>query len=110
MSSQRGDVLLMTDNTVDKVMPLTVAGVSTVYEPGTVLLSLVVFTLLYLALGIVWYRLIRRYVREGVEPIERPEAKDVEPEPEPTLRSEERRVGTEGTLRWGEDRGEEEGT
>ncbi|WP_299277730.1 cytochrome ubiquinol oxidase subunit I, partial [uncultured Georgenia sp.] len=72
-------------NPVDQVMLLTVDGVSTVVEPGTVLLSLVVFTLLYLALGIVWYRLIRRYVREGVEPIERPEAKDVEPEPEPTL-------------------------
>lgn len=41
-------------------------GVSTVVSSGTVLASMVIFTLLYAALGVVWFLLLRRYVREGV--------------------------------------------
>ncbi|HLT84560.1 MAG TPA: cytochrome ubiquinol oxidase subunit I [Phototrophicaceae bacterium] len=66
---------------VDQVMLLTTDGVSTVVPPGTVLTSLVVFTLLYAALGVVWYLLMRRYVREGVDPVEQATAD----QPEPTL-------------------------
>ncbi|WP_324651271.1 cytochrome ubiquinol oxidase subunit I [Georgenia sp. H159] len=68
-------------NPVDQVMLLTTDGVSTVVSPGTVLTSLVVFTLLYAALGVVWFRLIRRYVREGVLPVEESTADDEQPEP-----------------------------
>ncbi len=56
-------------NPVDQVYLLTQDGVSTVVSAGSVITSLVVFTLLYAALGVVWFRLIRRYVREGVEPL-----------------------------------------
>ncbi|WP_448072790.1 cytochrome ubiquinol oxidase subunit I [Georgenia yuyongxinii] len=56
-------------NPVDQVYMLTQDGVSTVVSAGTVLTSLVVFTLLYAALGVVWFLLIKRYVREGVEPL-----------------------------------------
>ncbi|WP_454086019.1 cytochrome ubiquinol oxidase subunit I [Georgenia sp. Marseille-Q6866] len=71
-------------NPVDQVMLLTTDGVSTVVSPGTVLTSLVVFTLLYAALGVVWFRLIRRYVREGVAPVE-PDGPDRDEQPAPTL-------------------------
>ncbi|PFG40860.1 cytochrome bd-I ubiquinol oxidase subunit 1 apoprotein [Georgenia soli] len=56
-------------NPVDQVYLLTQDGVSTVVSAGTVLTSLVVFTLLYAALGVVWFLLIKRYVLEGVEPL-----------------------------------------
>ena len=49
------DVFLRTSN-----------GVSTAVSSTTVLTSLIVFTLLYAALGVVWFILLRRYVREGV--------------------------------------------
>jgi hypothetical protein len=45
---------------------LTSSGVSTVVSSGTVLASMALFTLLYAALGVVWFVLVRRYVREGV--------------------------------------------
>ncbi|MBW3069934.1 cytochrome ubiquinol oxidase subunit I [Actinomyces sp. 594] len=51
---------------VSQVYMLTADGVSTVVSPGTVLASLIGFTLLYAALGVVWFLLLRRYVREGV--------------------------------------------
>lgn len=54
-------------NPVDFVYMLTQDGVSTVVAPGTVLFSLITFTLLYAALGVVWFILMRRYVREGVD-------------------------------------------
>ena len=51
---------------VDGVMLLTDYGVSQVVSPASVLTSLVVFTLLYAALGVVWFRLVVRYTKEGV--------------------------------------------
>jgi cytochrome d ubiquinol oxidase subunit I len=56
-------------NPVDQVYLLTQDGVSSVVGTGSVITSLVVFTLLYAALGVVWFVLIRRYVREGVAPL-----------------------------------------
>ncbi len=52
---------------VDFVYMLTQDGVSTVVSPGTVLASMIGFTLLYGALGVVWYLLMARYTREGVD-------------------------------------------
>ncbi|MFH5823907.1 cytochrome ubiquinol oxidase subunit I [Georgenia sp. AZ-5] len=82
-------------NPVDNVYLLTQDGVSTVVSPGSVIISLVVFTLLYAALGVVWFLLIKRYVREGVEPLaedltgdadgSRPGGGDAPRELEPTL-------------------------
>lgn len=51
---------------VSQVLMLTSDGVSTVVASGTVLASMVIFTLLYAALGVVWFVLERRYIREGV--------------------------------------------
>ncbi len=48
------------------VYMLTQDGVSTVVSSASVLTSMVIFTLLYAALGVVWFMLFRRYVREGV--------------------------------------------
>jgi cytochrome d ubiquinol oxidase subunit I len=39
--------------------------VSTSVSAGTILTSMIVFTVLYAALGVVWFRLIARYAREG---------------------------------------------
>ncbi|WP_127131412.1 cytochrome ubiquinol oxidase subunit I [Georgenia sp. SYP-B2076] len=55
-------------NPVDQVYLLTQDGVSTVVSSGSVITSMVLFTLLYAGLGVTWFLLIRRYVREGVEP------------------------------------------
>ncbi|MCM3659666.1 cytochrome ubiquinol oxidase subunit I [Georgenia satyanarayanai] len=84
MGRQPWVVHLNPANPVDQVMLLTTDGVSTVVAPGTVLTSLVVFTLLYAALGVVWFRLIRRYVREGVTPLE-PAGPVEDEQPAPTL-------------------------
>ena len=51
---------------VSQVYMLTADGVSSVVSSGTVLASMVIFTLLYAALGVVWFILLRRYIREGV--------------------------------------------
>jgi len=51
---------------VSQVRMLTADGVSTVVSPGTVLASMVIFTLLYAVLGVIWFVLLRRYIREGV--------------------------------------------
>ncbi|CAM2853005.1 cytochrome ubiquinol oxidase subunit I [Actinomyces slackii] len=51
---------------VSQVYMLTADGVSTVVPSSTVLASMVIFTLLYAALGVVWFMLLRRYIREGV--------------------------------------------
>lgn len=51
---------------VAQVYMLTQNGVSTVVSSGTVLTSMVIFTLLYAGLGVVWFMLLRRYIREGV--------------------------------------------
>ncbi|MDO5063674.1 MAG: cytochrome ubiquinol oxidase subunit I [Actinomyces bowdenii] len=51
---------------VSQVYMLTADGVSTVVSASTVLSSMIIFTLLYAALGVVWFVLLRRYIREGV--------------------------------------------
>ncbi|SDU80319.1 cytochrome ubiquinol oxidase subunit I [Arcanobacterium phocae] len=50
----------------EMVKQLTNFGVSQSVVPAEVLISLTIFTLLYAALGVVWYVLIKRYVREGI--------------------------------------------
>ncbi|WP_216452178.1 cytochrome ubiquinol oxidase subunit I [Arcanobacterium phocae] len=50
----------------EMVKQLTDFGVSQSVVPVEVLISLTIFTLLYAALGVVWYVLIKRYVREGI--------------------------------------------
>ncbi|NMR19482.1 cytochrome ubiquinol oxidase subunit I [Cellulomonas fimi] len=55
-------------NPVDQVYLLTQDGVSTVVPAGAVLTSLILFTLLYGVLGVIWFLLVRRYVVEGVQP------------------------------------------
>ena len=54
-------------NPVDQVYMLTQDGVSTQVGGGTVLTSMIIFTLLYAALGVVWFKLMQRYTREGVD-------------------------------------------
>jgi len=54
-------------NPVDMVYMLTEHGVSTVVGSGAVLTSMILFTLLYGVLGVIWYRLMVRYTREGVD-------------------------------------------
>ncbi|MCL1871216.1 MAG: cytochrome ubiquinol oxidase subunit I [Promicromonosporaceae bacterium] len=60
---------------IDEVRLLTERGVSTAVPAGVMLASMIVFTLLYLVLGVIWYRLIHRYAIEGV-----PEVHDESPE------------------------------
>lgn len=59
---------------VSKVYMLTSDGVSTVVSSTMVLSSMVIFTLLYAALGAVWVLLLRRYIREGVKTQTDPQA------------------------------------
>jgi len=51
---------------LDAVRMLTERGVSTVVGPAMVVTSMVIFTLLYGALAVVWFRLLHRYAIEGV--------------------------------------------
>lgn len=51
---------------IDQIRLLTMQGVSTVVSPGMIIASMVVFTVLYAVLGVIWYRLIHRYAIEGV--------------------------------------------
>lgn len=48
------------------VYMLTGDGLSGVVSPVEFLISLVVFTLLYLVLGIIWFKLLVRYSKEGI--------------------------------------------
>ncbi len=52
---------------VDMVWQLTARGVSHQVGPVSVVISLVVFTLLYGVLAVAWYRLMHRYTVGGVE-------------------------------------------
>ncbi len=52
---------------VDMVWQLTARGVSAQVGPVSVVLSLVLFTLLYGVLAVAWYRLMHRYTVGGVE-------------------------------------------
>ena len=51
---------------IDQIRLLTMQGVSTVVSPGMIITSMIVFTVLYGVLGVIWYRLIHRYAIEGV--------------------------------------------
>ncbi|QQM66734.1 cytochrome ubiquinol oxidase subunit I [Actinomyces weissii] len=51
---------------VSQVYMRTADGVSTVVSSTTVLTSMVLFTVLYAVLGVIWFMLLRRYIREGV--------------------------------------------
>ncbi|NCT90575.1 cytochrome ubiquinol oxidase subunit I [Cellulomonas sp. APG4] len=51
---------------VDGVWMLTARGVSTAVGPGAVLASMITFTVIYGVLGVIWFRLIRRYAVQGV--------------------------------------------
>ena len=56
------------------VMQMTEMGISTAVPPWQMLLTLILFTVLYAALGVVWFWLMRRYVREGVDsPVDNPD-------------------------------------
>ena len=48
------------------VNQLTAVGISTAVSAGQMLTTMILFTVLYLALGVVWVWLMRRYVLEGV--------------------------------------------
>ena len=63
---------------IDAVSLLTQRGVSTAVPAGVILASMIGFTVLYAALGVVWYRLIHRYAIEGVPDVhdESPEARE----------------------------------
>jgi cytochrome d ubiquinol oxidase subunit I len=70
---------------VDGVWLLTARGVSTVTGPGTILTSLVAFTLLYGVLAVLWYKLMHRYAVEGVADREKdpsPDNPDNQPDPD----------------------------
>ncbi len=56
------------------VLQMTEMGVSTAVNPVYILLSLVLFTLLYGVLGVIWVWLMRRYILEGVTLPEDPTA------------------------------------
>ena len=66
MGRQPGVVVPNLADPTSMVHMLTADGVSRVVSSATVLASMVVFTLLYAGLGVVWLLLFRRYVREGV--------------------------------------------
>lgn len=48
------------------VNQLTSTGISTAVSGGQMLATMILFTVLYLALGVVWVWLMRRYILEGV--------------------------------------------
>ncbi|GAA1868428.1 cytochrome ubiquinol oxidase subunit I [Myceligenerans crystallogenes] len=64
---------------IDQIRLLTERGVSTAVSPGMVLASMIVFTVLYGVLAVVWGRLMHRYAVEGVPDVvhdDSPEARD----------------------------------
>ncbi|QAY62116.1 cytochrome ubiquinol oxidase subunit I [Xylanimonas allomyrinae] len=65
---------------IDEVRLLTERGVSTAVPAGVVLTSMIVFTVVYAVLGVIWYRLLHRYAIEGVPQVydESPEARDAD--------------------------------
>ncbi|GAB4083526.1 cytochrome ubiquinol oxidase subunit I [Myceligenerans cantabricum] len=63
---------------IDQVRLLTERGVSTVVSPGTVLTSMIVFTVLYGVLAVVWGRLMHRYAIEGVPATVRDESPEAQ--------------------------------
>jgi cytochrome d ubiquinol oxidase subunit I len=64
---------------IDQVRLLTDRGVSTAVPPGMMLTSMIVLTVIYAILAVVWYRLMHRYAIEGAPASvrdESPEAQD----------------------------------
>ena len=51
---------------VAQVLMMTDLGISTSVPAAQVLVSMIIYTLLYAALGVVWFLLMKRYVLEGV--------------------------------------------
>ena len=51
---------------IDQIRLLTERGVSTAVGPGMILTSMIVFTVLYGVLAVIWGRLMHRYAVEGV--------------------------------------------
>ncbi|MDN6566687.1 MAG: cytochrome ubiquinol oxidase subunit I, partial [Actinomyces sp.] len=51
---------------VASVMMMTQAGVSTSVPAAQVLATMVIFTLLYAVLGVIWFLLMKRYALEGI--------------------------------------------
>jgi cytochrome D ubiquinol oxidase, subunit I len=56
------------------IMLLTNQGLSNSVSGATVLGSMVVFTLLYTGLGVIWLALLKRYALEGINPKKAPAA------------------------------------
>lgn len=62
------NLLALQDGGADgSVFQLTEMGISTSVPAGQMLVTLILFTLLYAALGVVWFWLMRRYVLEGID-------------------------------------------
>ncbi|RPF20478.1 cytochrome ubiquinol oxidase subunit I [Myceligenerans xiligouense] len=63
---------------IDQIRLLTERGVSTVVSPGMVLFSMIVFTVVYSVLAVVWVRLMHRYAVEGVPAVVRDESPEAQ--------------------------------
>ncbi|WP_313557822.1 cytochrome ubiquinol oxidase subunit I, partial [Miniimonas arenae] len=61
---------------VIEIKMATADGVSTVVGGGTVLFSLLAFTLVYGALAVVWFKLLRKDVRAGAPVVSSPDSPD----------------------------------
>jgi cytochrome bd ubiquinol oxidase subunit I len=64
---------------IDAVRLLTERGVSTAVPPGVILTSMIVLTLIYAVLAVVWYRLMHRYTIEGAPTSVRDESPEAQP-------------------------------
>lgn len=51
---------------IGSVLMMTQLGVSTAVPPVQILLSMIIFTVLYAVLGVIWFILMRRYTLEGM--------------------------------------------
>ncbi|ROR73012.1 cytochrome ubiquinol oxidase subunit I [Bogoriella caseilytica] len=67
---------------IDQIRLLTERGVSTVVSPGLLFTSMIVLTLIYGVLAVVWYRLIHRYAVEGVPAQVRDESPEAQDDPD----------------------------
>jgi len=67
----------------DQIFLLTRYGYSTAVSAGTVLTSMITFTVVYAVLGVFWYRLMHRYASEGASPVEEPVLRDDSDESQP---------------------------
>ncbi|MCV2393971.1 cytochrome ubiquinol oxidase subunit I [Actinotalea sp. M2MS4P-6] len=65
---------------VDGVWLATVMGVSQVVSPTSVIISLVSFTLLYAVCAVIWFKLLYRYVLNGVADTEPDVSPDANPD------------------------------